>query len=167
MQRKEWLAYTFSQFDELCFFFIEIVHGLEEVREIQPDPKTQAVQETQAVQVTQPDLDTQPVQEIQPIPVVQRTAATPNNDRSCFQRCLDKIYPWDKKFLFSTISVSTYLVNMIILFHLTCTFSFLYTTRVMSPISFLTQSLEQVLDIGLFISLHLNDVILFFSRDQR
>jgi hypothetical protein len=87
--------------------------------------------------------------------------ANPTDHRSFWKKYLDYIYQWDE---FRTISLSTHTVNFIILFHLTCTFSFLYTTRMMSPIAFLTKSLEQMLNIGQLISLHSNDFNLFFSR---
>ncbi len=74
--------------------------------------------------------------------------ADPADDISFFQKCLDKVYRWDEDFLFTAMTISTYAVNFIILFHLACTFSFLYTTRMMSPISFLTNSFEQMFNIG-------------------
>jgi hypothetical protein len=72
----------------------------------------------------------------------------PIHHRSCFKKCFDKIYQWDEHFLFSTMIVYTYTINFIILFYLTMRFIFLYTTRMMSPISFMTTSLEQILNIG-------------------
>lgn len=69
-------------------------------------------------------------------------------DRSFFQKTRDWIYKWDENFRYSTIVLSTYLVNYIILFHLTCIFSFLYTTRKMNSLSFITNILEKILDIS-------------------
>ncbi len=100
-------------------------------------------------------------------PETQSSSANPTNDPLFFQKCLDYIYRWDEKFFFSSISISTYTVNFIILFHLTCTVIFLYTTRMMSTISFLTKSFEHMLNIGQLISFHLNDFLFFFSRNQR
>ena len=71
---------------------------------------------------------------------------TPDN-RSTYRKYREKIYTWDEEFLYSSMVISVYTVNFLILYHLACTFSFLYTTRMMSPISFITKCLEQLLDI--------------------
>ncbi len=90
---------------------------------------------------------------------------SPDN-RSSFQKLCDRIYREDDNFFYGSMVISTYTVNFIILYHLTCTFSFLYTTRMMSPISFITNIFEQILSIGQLIDFHLNNFILFyFSRD--
>jgi hypothetical protein len=91
---------------------------------------------------------------------------SPNN-RSFYQKLCDqiyRIYRWDENFLYSSMAISTYTVNFIILYHLTCAFSFLYTTRMMSPISFMTNIFEQILSIGQLIYFHLN-YFCFFSLE--
>jgi hypothetical protein len=89
-----------------------------------------------------------------------------SDNRSNFQKLCDLIYRKDETFFYSSMVISTYTVNFLILYHLTCTFSFLYTTRMMSPISFITNIIEQILSIGQLIDFHLNNLILFyFSRD--
>lgn len=60
----------------------------------------------------------------------------------------NRIYKRDKRFFFSSMIISTYTVNLVILFHLTCTFIFLYTTRMMGPVSFMINTLQQLLHIG-------------------
>ena len=82
-----------------------------------------------------------PQQETQP------QGAQTSDNQSSYQKYLGKLYIWDDEFLYSSMVISTYTVNFLILYHLACTFSFLYTTRMMSPISFMIKSLEQLLDI--------------------
>ncbi len=72
---------------------------------------------------------------------------SPDN-RSTFQKFRDRIYRGDENFFYSSLVISTYTVNFVILYHLACTFSFLYTTRMMSPISFIMNIFEQILNIG-------------------
>ncbi|UJR12020.1 hypothetical protein I4U23_016198 [Adineta vaga] len=63
------------------------------------------------------------------------------------QSFLDRIYKWDDDFSFTSMVISIYTVNFIILYHLSCTFTFLYTTRMMSPILFIINILEQLFNI--------------------
>lgn len=85
-----------------------------------------------------------------PCQETQSSGTNLSDNRSIFQKLRDRIYQEDETFLYSSMVISTYTVNFIILYHLTCTFSFLYTTRMMSPISFITNIFEQILSIGQF-----------------
>ena len=82
----------------------------------------------------------------------QRLNTNAADNRSYFKQFCDFIYEPNKNFTFSTICTSMYTVNFIILWHLTCTFIFLYTTRTISPVSFLTNTLQQKLNISQWIS---------------
>ncbi|CAF0753896.1 unnamed protein product [Adineta ricciae] len=74
---------------------------------------------------------------------IQVSNDTQHDDGSFF----DKIYKWNDDFSFTSMFISTYTVNFIILYHLSCTFTFLYTTRLMSPTLFIINTLEQLFSI--------------------
>ena len=81
------------------------------------------------------------------------------DNRSISRKFLEKIYTWDDEFLYSSMVISIYTVNFLILYHLACTFGFLYTTRMMSPISFITKCFEQILDIEIEYRLFQTEII--------
>ncbi|CAF1148324.1 unnamed protein product, partial [Didymodactylos carnosus] len=70
-------------------------------------------------------------------------------EKSRVKLFLDKIYPWDDDFRFTTIALCTYTVAIIFLYYLACTLVFLYLSRTFGHTAFLRSYLEQVLNVEL------------------
>ena len=135
--------------NKIFFFPLDSTHS-------QPPPATNQAELTPVPQTpsdsNQADITVHPQTLAERNPPVPINEAIPIAERSMLQKFCDLIYQKHQDFTFSTISISMYTVNLIIIWHLTCTFSFLYTTRTMSPISFLTKTFEQILSIGQLVS---------------
>ncbi|CAF2995113.1 unnamed protein product [Rotaria sp. Silwood2] len=70
-------------------------------------------------------------------------------NQSCIKKCFNFFYDWDDSFHFTTIATCTYSVAFVVLYYLTCTFFFLYTSRTTGLISSIRSFIEYSANIEL------------------
>jgi hypothetical protein len=84
---------------------------------------------------------------------------------SYIQKSIDRIYKWDKDFRYTTISMCVYTITFVLLYYLTCIFTF-QSIMETSSMSFIRFCLKYILDIGelIYFSLIRSNISFFRNR---
>jgi hypothetical protein len=69
-------------------------------------------------------------------------------NQSYLKKLLNSIYVWDEDFRFTTMVVCTYIVAIVFLYYLACTFVFLYILRTTGHIAFFKSYIESSVNTG-------------------